>query len=56
MPTRVMATIHISITCRRHRRVLVREFGGTLFTIAKDVKFQIEFNPAKIRFLQAYRI
>jgi Ca-activated chloride channel family protein len=30
------------------RRVLVREFGGTLFTIAKDVKFQIEFNPAKI--------
>jgi Ca-activated chloride channel family protein len=30
------------------RRVLVREFGGTLFTIAKDVKFQIEFNPAKV--------
>lgn len=30
------------------RRVLVREFGGTLFTIAKDVKFQIEFNPVKI--------
>jgi Ca-activated chloride channel family protein len=30
------------------RKVLVREFGGTLFTIAKDVKFQIEFNPAKI--------
>jgi Ca-activated chloride channel family protein len=30
------------------RRVLVREFGGTLFTIAKDVKFQIEFNPQKI--------
>jgi Ca-activated chloride channel family protein len=27
------------------RKVLVREFGGTLFTIAKDVKFQIEFNP-----------
>jgi Ca-activated chloride channel homolog len=35
------------------RKVLVREFGGTLFTIAKDVKFQIEFNPAKI---QAYRL
>ena len=35
------------------RRVLVREFGGTLFTIAKDVKFQIEFNPAKI---QSYRL
>jgi Ca-activated chloride channel family protein len=30
------------------RRVLVREFGGTLFTIAKDVKFQLEFNPAKV--------
>jgi Ca-activated chloride channel family protein len=35
------------------RRVLVREFGGTLFTIAKDVKFQIEFNPGKII---AYRL
>lgn len=35
------------------RRVLVREFGGTLFTIAKDVKFQIEFNPAKI---ESYRL
>jgi Ca-activated chloride channel family protein len=35
------------------RRVLVREFGGTLFTIAKDVKFQVEFNPAKI---QSYRL
>jgi Ca-activated chloride channel homolog len=30
------------------RRVLVKEFGGTLFTIAKDVKFQIEFNPLKV--------
>lgn len=30
------------------QRVLVKEFGGTLFTIAKDVKFQIEFNPAKV--------
>jgi|WetSurMetagenome_2_1015567.scaffolds.fasta_scaffold00002_208 Ca-activated chloride channel homolog len=30
------------------RRVLVREFGGTLFTIAKDVKFQLEFNPSKV--------
>jgi Ca-activated chloride channel family protein len=35
------------------RRVLVREFGGTLFTIAKDVKFQLEFNPAKV---QSYRL
>ncbi len=30
------------------RKTLVSEFGGTLFTIAKDVKFQIEFNPEKV--------
>lgn len=30
------------------RKVLVQEFGGTLFTIAKDVKFQIEFNPLHV--------
>jgi Ca-activated chloride channel family protein len=35
------------------RRVLVREFGGTLFTIAKDVKFQVEFNPARVK---SYRL
>lgn len=35
------------------KKVLVREFGSTLFTIAKDVKIQIEFNPAKV---QAYRL
>jgi Ca-activated chloride channel family protein len=35
------------------RRVLVKEFGGTLFTIAKDVKFQIEFNPSMI---SSYRL
>jgi Ca-activated chloride channel homolog len=34
-------------------RVLVKEFGGTLFTIAKDVKFQVEFNPMKV---QSYRL
>ncbi len=28
------------------KKVLVSELGGTLFTIAKDVKIQIEFNPA----------
>jgi Ca-activated chloride channel family protein len=27
------------------KKVLVNEFGGTLFTIAKDVKLQLEFNP-----------
>jgi len=35
------------------RKVLVKEFGGTLFAIAKDVKLQVEFNPAKV---QAYRL
>lgn len=35
------------------RKEFVQEFGGTLFTIAKDVKIQIEFNPAHV---QAYRL
>jgi Ca-activated chloride channel homolog len=30
------------------KKVLVNEFGGTLFTIAKDVKLQLEFNPEKV--------
>ncbi|MES2838095.1 MAG: von Willebrand factor type A domain-containing protein [Bacteroidota bacterium] len=35
------------------KKVLVDEVDGTLYTIAKDVKIQIEFNPAKV---QAYRL
>jgi len=35
------------------QKVFVQEFGGTLFTVAKDVKLQIEFNP---RHVQAYRL
>lgn len=35
------------------QKALVNEFGGTLFTIAKDVKLQIEFNPAKVK---SYRL
>lgn len=35
------------------RKVFVSEFGGTLFTIAKDVKLQIEFNPTRV---QGYRL
>ncbi|WP_163325937.1 vWA domain-containing protein [Draconibacterium mangrovi] len=35
------------------RKVFVSEFGGTLFTIAKDVKFQLEFNPKQVK---AYRL
>jgi Ca-activated chloride channel homolog len=34
-------------------KTLVSEFGGTLFTIAKDVKLQVEFNPSVV---QAYRL
>jgi len=35
------------------KKVLVNEMGGTLFTIAKDVKIQVEFNPAVV---QSYRL
>ncbi|NJK63707.1 MAG: VWA domain-containing protein [Synechococcaceae cyanobacterium SM2_3_1] len=35
------------------RKVLVNEIGATLFSIAKDVKIQVEFNPARV---QAYRL
>ncbi len=31
------------------KKVLVNEFGGTLYTIAKDVKLQVEFNPKQIK-------
>lgn len=31
------------------RKVLVNELGGTLLTIAKDVKIQVEFNPMKVK-------
>ena len=35
------------------KKVLVKEGAGTLFTIAKDVKIQVEFNPEKV---EAYRL
>lgn len=35
------------------RKSMVTEFGGTLFTVAKDEKIQVEFNPGKV---QAYRL
>ena len=40
-------------TLNEARKVLVREMGATLITIAKDVKIQIEFNPAEVK---AYRL
>ncbi|UDQ99000.1 VWA domain-containing protein [Lentisphaerota bacterium WC36G] len=35
------------------RKLLVKQIGGTLNTIAKDVKIQVEFNPSQV---QAYRL
>lgn len=35
------------------KKVLVKEMGATLFTIAKDVKLQVGFNPDQV---QAYRL
>lgn len=35
------------------KRVLVEEMSGTLFTAAKDVKIQVEFNPA---YIKGYRL
>ncbi len=40
-------------TLAEGRRVLVEQMAGTLITIAKDVKIQVEFNPAKVG---AYRL
>ncbi len=34
-------------------RVLVQEMSGTIYTIAKDVKLQVEFNPSQVK---SYRL
>lgn len=38
---------------REAQKVLVEQAGGTLMTIAKDVKIQVEFNP---RYVTSYRL
>jgi Mg-chelatase subunit ChlD len=38
---------------REAHKALVEQIGGTLLTIAKDVKIQVEFNPAEV---EAYRL
>lgn len=38
---------------REAKKVFVKEMRANLFTIAKDVKIQVEFNPAKVK---AYRL
>ncbi len=40
-------------TLREARKVLVEQMAGTLLTIAKDVKIQVEFNPARAK---SYRL
>jgi len=40
-------------TMQEAQKVFGKEFGGTLHTIAKDVKIQVEFNPEKVK---AYRL
>jgi Ca-activated chloride channel family protein len=40
-------------TIREAKKVLVDEIGSTMVTIAKDVKIQVEFNPAEV---SAYRL
>ncbi|WP_405397910.1 von Willebrand factor type A domain-containing protein [Maribacter sp. Asnod2-G09] len=40
-------------TMQEAQKLFGKEFGGTLFTIAKDVKLQVEFNPVKVK---SYRL
>ena len=40
-------------TLNEARKVLVEEMSGTLVTVAKDVKIQVDFNPGKV---EAYRL
>ena len=36
-------------TIAEAQKVLVHELGGTLYTLAKDVKIQVEWNPTRVR-------
>jgi Ca-activated chloride channel family protein len=40
-------------TLSEAKKIFVKQMGGTLFTIAKDVKLQLEFNPTKVK---SYRL
>ncbi|WP_421825011.1 YfbK domain-containing protein [Flagellimonas oceanensis] len=40
-------------TMQEAQKIFGQEFGGTLYTIAKDVKIQVEFNPSVVG---AYRL
>ncbi len=44
---------HYIDTLTEARKVLIEEMGGTLVTVAKDVKAQVEFNP---KYVYSYRL
>lgn len=49
-----LSTFSIDVdTIHEARKVLVEQLAGTLVTIAKDVKIQVDFNPAQVG---AYRL
>ena len=50
------ATTATSTTCSRRARCSCKEMGGTLVTVAKDVKLQVEFNPGAGAGLPAPRL
>ena len=41
---------HYIDNAQEAKRVMVSQLAGTLYTIAKDVKLQVEFNPAKVKY------
>jgi len=42
-------TFHYLDSMAEARRVFLHDLMGTLVTIARDVKIQVEFNPARVR-------
>ena len=38
------------------QKVFISELGGTLYTVAKDVKIQVEFNPTQVQGYSAARV
>ena len=51
--TAIAALMELVNTLREANKVFVEQMSGTLITIAKDVKIQIEFNPSQVG---AYRL
>ena len=55
-PTRGTATTRISTRCRKRGACSCARRDATLETVAKDVKFQVEFNPALVARVEADRL